>query len=138
MDSDFDDIELACLEPAAAVAPDHRVNLTVDFQVTTDGINRGMFNDLPYLPPKTPSLNTMLFQGNYSYSTEVYGPQSQAFILNHLDMVEIVLNNLDANAHPCKLFYTTAMNFTRDIYLNMPSPFARSRIPNCRKRRRRL
>ncbi|KAL1936528.1 hypothetical protein VTP01DRAFT_662 [Rhizomucor pusillus] len=103
MDSDFDDIELACLEPAAAVAPDHRVNLTVDFQVTTDGINRGMFNDLPYLPPKTPSLNTMLFQGNYSYSTEVYGPQSQAFILNHLDMVEIVLNNLDANAHPFHL-----------------------------------
>ncbi|KAI9498290.1 multicopper oxidase-domain-containing protein [Zychaea mexicana] len=103
MASEFDDLLMNTLVPAAAVEPDHQVNLTIDFQVTTDGINRGMFNEVPYLAPKTPSLNTMLFQGNHSLEKSVYGPQSQAIILNHLDMVEIVLNNLDAGAHPFHL-----------------------------------
>lgn len=128
MDSNFTDIDLYPLQPAAAVEPDHQVNLTIDFQVCTDGINRGMvcirhdlrayvpivpiiniidasfskFNGLPYLAPKTPTLNTMLSQGEYAMSAEVYGPQSRAIVLNHLDMVEVVLNNLDAGAHPCK------------------------------------
>lgn len=86
-----------------AVNPDHVIQLDIDFDVTTDGINRGMFNSLPYLPPKTPTLNTLLYQANYSLSTEVYGPQTQAFILNHLDMVQVILNNKDGNAHPCTL-----------------------------------
>ncbi|KAI9277183.1 Cupredoxin [Phascolomyces articulosus] len=103
MESTFDDITLKCLHPAAAVEPDHQVNLTIDFQVTTDGINRGMFNGLPYFAPKVPSLNTMLSMGNLSYEETVYGPQTQAFVLKHLDMVEIVLNNLDAGAHPFHL-----------------------------------
>ncbi|KAI7854773.1 multicopper oxidase-domain-containing protein [Circinella umbellata] len=103
MDSQFDDIEFKCLEPAAAVQPDKQVNLTIDFQVTTDGINRGMFNELPYLAPLVPSLNTMLGMGNLSYEKTVYGPQTQAIILDHLSMVEIVLNNLDAGAHPFHL-----------------------------------
>lgn len=44
----------------------------------------------------------MLSQGEYAMSPEVYGPQSRAIVLSHLDMVEVVLNNLDAGAHPCK------------------------------------
>ncbi|KAI9311924.1 Cupredoxin [Dichotomocladium elegans] len=103
MASNFTDNILACLEPAAAVEPDHQITLTIDFQVTTDGINRGMFNGLPYILPKTPSLHTMLYQGEYALSPEVYGPQTQAHILKHLDMVEIVLNNLDAGSHPFHL-----------------------------------
>ncbi|KAG2222226.1 hypothetical protein INT45_010639 [Circinella minor] len=103
MASQFDDIEFKCLEPAAAVQPDKQVNLTIDFQVTTDGINRGMFNELPYLAPLVPSLNTMLGMGNLSYEKTVYGPQTRAIILDHLSMVEIVLNNLDAGAHPFHL-----------------------------------
>lgn len=108
MASTFDDISLACLNPAAAVEPDHQVNLTIDFQVTTDGINRGMFNGVPYLSPKVPSLNTLLSMGDLALQEAVYGPQTQAIILNHLDMVEIVLNNLDSGSHPCKSnFYSS-------------------------------
>ncbi|KAI7896214.1 multicopper oxidase-domain-containing protein [Mucor mucedo] len=103
MDGEFDDFPLVPLEVQHAVPFDHQVNLTFAFEVTTNGINRGMFNELPYLSPKVPSLNTLLTQGNYSLSEEVYGPQTQAFVLKHLDMVEIVLNNLDAGAHPFHL-----------------------------------
>ncbi|KAG1143448.1 hypothetical protein G6F37_001552 [Rhizopus arrhizus] len=103
MASTFDDMVLSPVLVEKAVPFDHQVNLTFDFQVTTDGINRGMFNEVPYLSPKVPALNTLLTQGNYSLDAAVYGPQSQAFILEHLEMVEIVLNNLDAGSHPFHL-----------------------------------
>ncbi|KAI8062306.1 Cupredoxin [Gilbertella persicaria] len=99
-ETSFDDMSLVPLYAESAVEPDHHVNLTIDFQVTTDGINRGMFNELPYLAPKVPSLNTMLSMGADASNLDVYGPQSQAFMIKHLDMIEVVLNNLDANAHP--------------------------------------
>ncbi|KAG2209631.1 hypothetical protein INT46_007323 [Mucor plumbeus] len=103
MGSTFDDMTLVPVAIEKAVPFDKQINLTFDFQVTTDGINRGMFNEIPYLSPKVPSLNTMLSEGNYSLSEEVYGPQSMAFVLNHLDMIEIVVNNLDAGHHPFHL-----------------------------------
>ncbi|KAJ8652688.1 hypothetical protein O0I10_011695 [Lichtheimia ornata] len=101
--SDFDDLKLSPLIPKAAAEPDHQVNLTIDFQVTTDGINRGFFNDLPYLAPKVPSINTLFSEGQDALSSTVYGPQSRAIVLDHLDMVEVVLNNLDAGDHPFHL-----------------------------------
>lgn len=103
MAGEFDDFPLVPVDVQHAVPFDHQVNLTFAFEVTTNGINRGMFNELPYLSPKVPTLNTLLTQGNYSLETEVYGPQTQAFILDHLDMVEIVLNNLDSGSHPFHL-----------------------------------
>ena len=99
----FDDLRLSPLIPKAAVEPDHQVNLTIDFQVTTDGINRGMFNGLPYLAPKVPTINTLFSEGQDALSSTVYGPQTRAIVLDHMDMVELVLNNLDAGDHPCKL-----------------------------------
>lgn len=103
MASTFDDMVLAPIVVEHAAPYDKQVNLTFNFEVTTDGINRGMFNDIPYLSPKVPSLHTMLSEGNHSFSEEVYGPQSMAFVLNHLDMVELVVNNLDAGHHPFHL-----------------------------------
>lgn len=103
MSSTFNDWVLAPLYNASSVEPDHQLNLIIDFQVTTDGLNRGMFNDLPFLLPKVPSTNTLFSMGADAMNVDVYGPQSQAFILKHLDMVEVVLNNLDGNAHPFHL-----------------------------------
>ncbi|KAI8880543.1 multicopper oxidase [Backusella circina FSU 941] len=103
MASTFDDAALVPSEIQAAAPYDQQVNLTFNFDVTTNGINRGMFNEVPYLSPKVPSLFTLLSEGNYSLSEEVYGPQTQAIILNHLNNIEIVLNNLDSGAHPFHL-----------------------------------
>lgn len=103
MNSPFNDMTLQPLYNASAVDYDHQVNLTIDFQVTTDGLNRGMFNELPYLSPKVPTLNTLLSMGADAMNIDVYGPQTQAFIFKHLDMIEVVLNNLDGNAHPFHL-----------------------------------
>lgn len=101
--STFDDMTLVPLYNASSVGYDRQVNLTIDFQVTTDGMNRGMFNELPYLSPLVPSVNTMFTMGADAMNVDVYGPQSQAFMFKHLDMIEVVLNNLDGNAHPFHL-----------------------------------
>ncbi|CAO3626077.1 unnamed protein product [Cunninghamella blakesleeana] len=105
MASTFDDFTLVPLINATGVPePDISLNLTFNFDVTTDGINRGMFNELPYLQPKVPSLNTMLtIGGNLSSNVDVYGPQSMAFVIKHLDFVEIVVTNFDAGNHPFHL-----------------------------------
>ncbi|KAI8065800.1 Cupredoxin [Gongronella butleri] len=104
MASTFDDFKLVPLINSTGVPPpDVTTNLTVVFEVTTDGINRGMFNDLPYLMPKVPSLNTMLSMGNLSSDPTVYGPQSQQFMYKHLDMIELAISNTDANDHPFHL-----------------------------------
>lgn len=103
MGSEFDDFVLVPVVVEKAVNFDYQVNLTFNFDVTTNGINRGMFNEVPYLSPLVPSLNTMLTTGEYASDVSVYGPQSQAFVLNHLDMIEIVVNNLDAGYHPFHL-----------------------------------
>ncbi|KAF7731926.1 ferroxidase fet3 [Apophysomyces ossiformis] len=101
--STFDDINLRPLIRQDAVKPDHQLNLTFDFVVTTDGINRGFFNGVPYLSPKVPSLHTLLTEGDYALEPTVYGPQTAAYILNHLDMIEVIINNLDSNNHPFHL-----------------------------------
>ncbi|KAI8364347.1 Cupredoxin [Radiomyces spectabilis] len=103
MDSDFDDISLVPLLKESAVAPDHQVNLTFNFDVTTDGFNRGMFNELPYLAPNVPTLNTMFSMGDLATNAAVYGPQTIATVFKHLDMIELVLNNLDSGDHPFHL-----------------------------------
>ncbi|KAI8981945.1 Cupredoxin [Mycotypha africana] len=104
MASTFDEqVDVIPLEKEAAAPYDHQINLTIDFQVTNDGINRGMFNYIPFIAPKVPSLHTLFSTGEYAMSEEVYGPLSRAFVLKHNDMVEIVLNNLDANNHPFHL-----------------------------------
>lgn len=79
--------------------------MTIDFMENTDGLNHGVINDIPYLPPLVPTLHTLLtIEKQYLNNTLVYGPQSQTFI-NELDkVVEIVLNNLDDGPHPCKLY----------------------------------
>lgn len=103
MASTFDDFGLVPLEIEDAVNFDYQANLTFDFDVTTNGINRGMFNDVPYLMPKVPTLNTLLSEGEYALDTPVYGPQTVTFIFQHLHMIEIVVNNLDAGFHPFHL-----------------------------------
>lgn len=33
----------------------------------------------------------------------IYGPQTHAIVLNHMDVVELRVVNWDAGKHPCKL-----------------------------------
>ncbi|KAL0074534.1 multicopper oxidase [Phycomyces blakesleeanus] len=103
MGSDFDDIVIPPLEVMAAVPAEQQLNLTFEFQVYTDGINRGAFNNIPYIAPKVPILNTLMTMGNLSHEVDVYGRHSVPYILDHLNMIEVILNNADSGDHPFHL-----------------------------------
>jgi iron transport multicopper oxidase len=61
------------------------------------------FNDISYVQQKVPTLYTALTAGANATSPEVYGTNSNPFILQHNDVIEIVLNNFDPGRHPFHL-----------------------------------
>lgn len=101
--TNYDDAFIFPLLESPALVSDSQINMTVDFMENTDGLNHGVINNIPYLPPLVPSLHTLLsIQQDLVNNSVVYGPQSLVFIhpLNHV--VEIVINNYDDGLHPCK------------------------------------
>lgn len=99
--SSFDDTSLVPVIAQGTAAPDVVYTLTANFQVYDDAINHGAFNKIPFQFPNTPQLFTTLSMGSLAVNPAVYGPNSNAIVLNHLQMVELVLNNNDTGTHPC-------------------------------------
>ncbi|ORY04981.1 hypothetical protein K493DRAFT_333685 [Basidiobolus meristosporus CBS 931.73] len=102
-DSVLDDISLVPIIAAASAPPDFRIELNVLFDVLDNGVNRAMFNNVTYIPPSVPTLFTAYSMGEMSSDTRVYGKHSNAFVLEHNQMVELVVNNWDADDHPFHL-----------------------------------
>ena len=50
-----------------------------------------------------PTLYTALTTGENATDVAIYGDDSQSFVLNHGDVVELVLNNFDTGRHPFHL-----------------------------------
>lgn len=85
------------------------------------------------MQPKVPTLYTALTTGNYSTNAAVYGPNTNAFVLEYGQVIEIILNNADTGKHPFHLhghkfqavvrsaeyagYYTTPANDTEDATL---------------------
>ena len=55
---------------------------------------------MTYVSQKVPSLYTALSAGSESTNPIIYGEASNAQIVNHNDIVEIVVNNFDTGGHP--------------------------------------
>lgn len=64
---------------------------------------RATLNDITYLMPKVPSLYTALSVGSDAQNPAVYGVNANAYVLKHNEIVEVVVNNLHAEAHPFHL-----------------------------------
>ncbi|KAJ3212788.1 hypothetical protein HDU83_009163 [Entophlyctis luteolus] len=109
---DFDDImdelslvpvfELAALENPATANSFH---WDVSFQVFTDGVNHGSFNNTPFVYPKVPSLYSALSVGSaYINNPAVYGANANAMVVENLgDVLEIIIANGDSGKHPFHL-----------------------------------
>ena len=61
------------------------------------------FNDITYIRPKVPTVFTALSSGTSATNPEIYGSNTNAFILEKNQVVEIVLNNYDPGKHPFHL-----------------------------------
>ena len=67
-----------------------------------DGFS-AFFNNVTYVKPKVPTLYTALSTGDAASSLDVYGSNTNAFILQKDDIVELVLNSADTGKHPFHL-----------------------------------
>ncbi|TNY21325.1 laccase [Rhodotorula diobovata] len=89
--------------------PTTELELDVYFDAYDNGVNRAsMLNNVTWVAPDTPSLMTMLSMGNDSLNSKVYGPQTAQHILNRGEVMDLMVINFDANAHP---FHLHGFNF---------------------------
>ena len=97
---DFDDTDLVPLKAEPPVHYDTLVTALVDF-TSINGINYAIVNNNSYKTPTVPAMFTTLTTGKDADSLSVYGNLTNTFIVNHLDMVWLVINNDDEGGHPC-------------------------------------
>ena len=100
---DFDDFDIEPVDEMGVVDPDSSVTLGVVFDNLDDGVNYAFFNDWSYRAPNIPTMFTALSSDNYSMQSTIYGGNINGFVLDHNQMIQIVINNADAGKHPFHL-----------------------------------
>lgn len=99
----FDDVNLVPYDHQPLLGePSRRIELTVVMQELENGLPYALLNNISYTAPKVPVLYTVLSTGDQAVKSQVYG-DTNAFVLNHHDVVEVVLNNNDTGSHPFHL-----------------------------------
>ena len=75
---------------------------TLPLQVLSNPAS-AFFNGISYVSPKVPTLYTALSAGDLATNAEIYGSYTQPFILQHNEIVEVVINSADPGKHPFHL-----------------------------------
>jgi iron transport multicopper oxidase len=119
----FDDTELVPLDPVPVTTYDAIVTAEVNF-TTINGINFAIVNNNTYVAPNVPAIFTALTTGEDATNPAIYGNTTNSFVLNHLDMIWLVINNDDSGSHPCLLFFfiTPFLTFSSSSRPFLPSP----------------
>ncbi|KAM5480711.1 hypothetical protein MaudMau93_007398 [Microsporum audouinii] len=83
---------------------DHSIVLDLKMDNLGDGANYAWFNNITYVSPKVPSLYTALdAPRDVATNPVIYGENTNPFVLEHNEVVEIILNNNDPGKHPFHL-----------------------------------
>lgn len=100
----FDDITLIPHDRMPLLpSPDHEINVTVIMNDLGNGLPYAFLNNISFTPPKVPTLYTVMSSGELSTNAEIYGEFTHSVVLNHNDVVQLVLNNGDSGSHPFHL-----------------------------------
>ncbi|KAG5638015.1 hypothetical protein H0H81_002283 [Sphagnurus paluster] len=98
---DVDDLGLVPVIKVPQPPLTRTIELEVSFDTMDDGTNRAMFNQITYNPPLVPAVFSELTLGSNATVAGAYGPLS--FVLDHLEVIDIVIKNSDAGKHPFHL-----------------------------------
>ncbi|TFY82857.1 hypothetical protein EWM64_g1163 [Hericium alpestre] len=96
--ADVDDLSLVPVQVEAMPPATSTIELEVMFDTMQDGTNHAMFNLVTWNMPLVPAVLSELTLGENATAVSAYGPN--AFVINHLDVFDIVLKNGDAGKHP--------------------------------------
>lgn len=89
--------------------PDIEFTLNISMNNLLDGVNYAFFNNITYTAPKVPSLYTILSAPEDLLSDpRIYGEFTHPLVLEHMQTVQIVINNNDPGTHP---FHMHGHNF---------------------------
>lgn len=84
--------------------PDYTIQVNFSMDVLGDGVTYATFNGKSFTPAKVPTLYTVLSSDDNVTTNElIYGTNTNSFVLQDDEIVEIVLNNLDTGKHPFHL-----------------------------------
>ncbi|KAJ2119598.1 ferroxidase fet3 [Coemansia sp. RSA 720] len=72
---------------------DRQIELLVNRFKNTHNVPFSALGSSVYKPVLVPTLYTALSMGGLAANSSVYGPQTNAYVLKHLEVVEIVINN---------------------------------------------
>ncbi|KAL9135531.1 MAG: hypothetical protein Q9175_003285 [Cornicularia normoerica] len=102
--NEFDDFTLVPTDGEELLGPvDYSFNLDLKMDNLGDGANYAFFNDITYVRPKVPTLYTALSAGDLANNATIYGVNTNPHILQHNNIIEIILNNNDTGKHPFHL-----------------------------------
>ncbi|KAJ1724696.1 ferroxidase fet3 [Coemansia erecta] len=94
------DIAINSLKMEPPLPVDRSISVALGNSLFSTGQRLFHFDGIVYSPPKVPSLFTALTMGNQAMDPRVYGPQTHAIVLNHLEVVEFTVHNPTSQAHP--------------------------------------
>jgi len=96
----FNDFDLKPLSGEKLLPePDITIQVNFSMEVLGNGVTYALFNDKSYVPPKVPILYTVLSSGALSTNPEIYGSNTNTFVLQGNETVELILNNHDPGKH---------------------------------------
>ncbi|KAL7753120.1 ferroxidase fet3 [Sorochytrium milnesiophthora] len=117
----LDDLTLVPLLKQPSSPPDMTIVLSVTFGILTDREPHMLINNITYVPPPVPSLLTAQSMGQLATNPAVYGPMTDAFVLPHNAMVQVVLQNVGGGVHPFHLHGHSVQIMKRSDTLHDPN-----------------
>ncbi|KAJ1850104.1 ferroxidase fet3 [Coemansia sp. RSA 2611] len=99
------DIGMHALDGYPMPPADRHIDLTSRLYITDDLRNLRTLDTLPYIEPQVPTLFTAMTTGSLAMDPRVYGPQAQAFVIPHMQNVEITIKNIEGLPHAMHLHH---------------------------------
>ncbi|KIK69948.1 hypothetical protein GYMLUDRAFT_150929 [Collybiopsis luxurians FD-317 M1] len=127
----IDDMTLVPRTPLVAPEPSRTIVLGANLDVMDDGTNRGLFNMVTYNYPLVPGLFSSLTLAENATTEYAYGPSS--LLLNHMEVVDIVIHNEDDGDHPFHLHGHVPMLVGREDPKSV-RPFSEANLTNPMRR----
>ncbi|ODV81588.1 iron transport multicopper oxidase FET3 precursor [Suhomyces tanzawaensis NRRL Y-17324] len=82
--------------------PDYQIVLNFTMDQLGDGVTYAFFNNITYVAPKVPTLYSVYSSPDRT-DARIYGSNTNTYMLQSDEVIEIVVNNMDPGKHPFHL-----------------------------------